>query len=67
MKKILLLGVVLSITYAGFSQSSSSQSETSVQNNSFMCKMYRFFIGDDSAGCGGGEMVCCANTSLNFH
>nr|WP_292964191.1 MULTISPECIES: hypothetical protein [unclassified Allomuricauda] len=37
-----------------------------LQNNSFKCILYRAIIGDNTAGCGGGARVCCANTNLNF-
>ncbi|POS00664.1 hypothetical protein Q361_1333 [Flavobacterium croceum DSM 17960] len=62
MKKVLFVGLLLAVSYVGFSQTS----DKSVENKSVMCQLYRVFIGDDSAGCGGGERVCCANTNLNF-
>ena len=62
MKKVLFVGMLLSISYLGFSQTT----DKSVENKSVMCKLYRIIIGDDSAGCGGGDRVCCANTNLNF-
>lgn len=61
MKKILFAGMLLGISYLGFSQATTK----SVRNTSFMCTVYTALIGDDSGGCGGGGRVCCANTSLN--
>ena len=62
MRKVVFLGMLMAISYVGFSQTT----QKSVEDKSVMCRMYRAIIGDDSDGCGGGGRVCCANTNLNF-
>ena len=61
MKKAVFVFALVAVSFAGYSQSNDSD----LEDQSIMCKIYRVFLGDDSAGCGGGKKVCCANTRLN--
>lgn len=64
MKKIVVLAVVLAVSSVGLLVN--AQTEEGRLPNQNDCAVYTAKWGKSTAGCGGAENVCCANTNLNF-
>ena len=62
MKKVFVLGIVLAISAVSFLV----EAQTAKGGKTGNCGSNQGRLATGSEGCGGGERVCCANTTLNF-